>query len=66
MNIFKKEDVEMSILASLVCSIAVCVCAYQISISDFGNNFKLVSGIFGLPFLYVVSQNFIYQIFRKF
>ena len=66
MNRYRKEDAEMSILARLICGIAICICAYQISISDFSTDFKLVSGIFGLPFLYVVTSECFYQMVRRY
>jgi len=64
--LYKKEDVEMSILSTLICGIAVCIYAYYLSISDFSNSFKLVSGVFGLPFLYATTQFCIYQMIRRY
>ena len=62
-----QEDSEVSILSRLICGIASCICIWYINeINLFDNQSLLIFGIVMLPFLYVVTSESFYQMFRRY
>lgn len=62
-----QEDSEVKLLSNLICGISTCICIWYVNeINLFGNQSLLIFGIIMLPFLYVITSESIYQMFRRY